>query len=179
MTRQAARRQEAKPSPQCHGWRSSAVLQPSHLDERGAARMVDVSDKPVTLRRATAEAAVVFSARTGRLIREGRLAKGDLAAVVRLAAIHGAKRAHDLIPLCHPLGLDHVEVVLATGKTRWTIRVSCATTGRTGVEMEAMTGATVGALAFYDMIKGVERGAAIEGVRLRAKSGGRSGTYRR
>jgi cyclic pyranopterin phosphate synthase len=152
---------------------------PSHLDEHGAARMVDVSEKPVTLRRAEAEAAVVFSTRTGKLIREGRLAKGDLAAVVRLAAIQGAKRAHDIIPLCHPLGLDHVEVAFSMETKRWTIRVSCATTGRTGVEMEAMAGAAVGALALYDMIKGVERGAAIESVRLLSKSGGRSGTYRR
>lgn len=151
----------------------------SHLDARGAARMVDVSAKPATLRRAEAEAAVVFSARTGRLIREGRLAKGDLAAVVRIAAIQGAKRAHELIPLCHPLGLDQVEVGLAPGLTRWKIRVVCATTGRTGVEMEAMAGAAVGALALYDMIKGLERGAVIEGVRLLAKSGGGSGTYRR
>jgi cyclic pyranopterin phosphate synthase len=152
---------------------------PSHLDEHGAARMVDVSEKPVTLRRAEAEAAVVFSARTGKLVKEGRLAKGDLAAVVRLAAIQGAKRAHDIIPLCHPLGLDHVAVALSKGMKRWTIRVSCATTGRTGVEMEAMAGAAVGALALYDMIKGVDRGAAIESVRLLTKSGGRSGTYRR
>lgn len=151
----------------------------SHLDDRGAARMVDVGAKPETDRVAVAEAGVVLGEETRRLLFEGGLPKGDAVAVARLAAVMGAKRTPDLIPLCHPLQLTSLGVEVEESDTGATIRVTAATTGRTGVEMEALTGAAVGALALYDMVKGVERGAEITPVRLISKSGGASGEWER
>lgn len=155
--------------------RTPAAL--THLDARGRARMVDVSEKAITRRMAVAEADVRLSPKTLVALRRGTLAKGDAFAVVRIAAIQGAKRTAEIVPLCHPLALDHVaaDVVLVRGGVH--IRVTAVTTGRTGVEMEAMTGAAAGALALYDMIKGLEHGAIIRSIRLRRKEGGRSGKY--
>lgn len=142
--------------------------------------MVDVGGKAVTSRRALAEARVNLSAETFALVRDGRTAKGDALAVARLAGIQGAKRTADLIPLCHPLGLDHVDVrceLEAPGTVR--IVAEARVTARTGVEMEALTAAAVAALALYDMVKGVDRTASIDGVRLLEKDGGKSGAWRR
>ena len=141
--------------------------------------MVDVGSKEVTQREAVAEAIVSTSAAVRERLAAGTLPKGDAFAVVRVAAIQGAKRTSDLIPLCHPLPLDSVNADIEITDSGVLIRVTTRVTARTGVEMEAMTGAAIGAIAFYDMIKGVDRGAEIGPVRLIAKSGGKSGDWRR
>lgn len=153
----------------------------THLDDQGAARMVDVGGKPETDRAAVARATVRVSPRTAGLVAAGGASKGDVAAVARIAAIGAAKKTGDLIPLCHPLGLTGVDVDVAVDVEGGAIVVTCEARcrGRTGVEMEAMTGASVGALAVYDMVKGVERGAFVEEVVLLEKRGGRSGHWRR
>jgi cyclic pyranopterin phosphate synthase len=150
----------------------------SHVNAEGQARMVDVSDKPVTQRRAVAESFVRLSRDTLALIASAGLPKGNALETARLAGIQAAKRTPDLIPLCHPLLLTHVEVRAETQSTgvRFEAYVSCA--GQTGVEMEALTAAAVAALTLYDMVKAVEKGATIEKVRLMSKTGGKSGAYR-
>jgi cyclic pyranopterin phosphate synthase len=141
--------------------------------------MVDVSDKPVTARRAVAEASVAVSPETMSLVIDGGGPKGDVLSVAELAGVMGGKRTSELIPLCHPLGLSDLAVSItpdrAAGLLR--IRAEAATTAQTGVEMEAMTAASVAALTIYDMVKGVERGVEIRGVRLVSKTGGKSGTW--
>ena len=151
----------------------------THLDSKGRARMVDVTEKPVTERRAVAESFVRLSSETMALLRRGKLPKGNALETARLAAILAAKRTPDLIPLCHPLLLTHVDVSAEIRRSgvRFVAAVSCA--GVTGVEMEALTAAAVAALTLYDMVKAVEKGATIEKVRLLGKSGGKSGVYRR
>lgn len=149
----------------------------THIDERGRARMVDVGDKPVSDRRATAEAVVVASEATLDLVFEGSLSKGDAIGTARLAGIMAAKKTSELIPLCHPLSISEVTVDLDRTGSEARIRTTVRTTDRTGVEMEALTAASIAALTLYDMIKGVERGARIEGIRLLRKSGGRSGSW--
>ncbi|MEX2323038.1 MAG: cyclic pyranopterin monophosphate synthase MoaC [Acidimicrobiia bacterium] len=151
----------------------------SHLDESGRARMIDVGDKPVTDRRATAEAIVTMSDAIRTALFSGGLPKGDALAVVRLAAIMAAKRTPDLIPLCHPLALTSIGVEVEEMADGARIVVTVATTGRTGVEMEAMTGAAIGAVALYDMVKGLDHGVEIGPVRLLSKAGGSSGEWRR
>lgn len=152
----------------------------THLNRRGEARMVDVSEKAVTARRAVASAELRVSARTLRLIREGALTKGDVAAVARIAGIQAAKRTSELIPLCHPLPIEAVDISL-TFKSPGTIRIEAAVViqARTGVEMEALVAVSVTALAVYDMCKSVDRGIVIGPIRLERKSGGRSGDWRR
>jgi cyclic pyranopterin phosphate synthase len=152
----------------------------SHFDDRGASRMVDVSGKAVTLRTARASALVRMEPATLSLIGDRRLAKGDVFEVARLAGILAAKRTGDLIPLCHPLGLDSVELSLRPADDH-TVRIEATVKvhGRTGVEMEALTAVSVAALTVYDMCKAVDRGMMIDGVRVEEKSGGRSGHYRR
>ncbi|MFN0094437.1 MAG: cyclic pyranopterin monophosphate synthase MoaC [Dehalococcoidia bacterium] len=150
----------------------------SHLDERGAARMVDVSAKADTEREAVAEARVVMEPATLALIQEGGIAKGDVIAVARVAGIMATKRTSDLIPMCHPLAITGVKVDLepeGEGVLRITARVK--TTGKTGVEMEALTAAAVAGLTVYDMCKAVDRGMRVEGVRLLEKRGGKSGEW--
>lgn len=143
--------------------------------------MVDVSSKAVTSRRAVAEATVSMSQETLSLVIDGGGAKGDVLGVAELAGVMGGKRTSDLIPLCHPLPLTDLQVAItpdrAAGLLR--IRAEAATTGQTGVEMEAMTAASVAALTVYDMVKGVERGVEVTGVRLLSKSGGKSGEWTR
>jgi cyclic pyranopterin monophosphate synthase len=151
----------------------------THLDESGAARMVDVSGKPVTRRRAVARAFVRMSADTAAAVAAGDAPKGDVLGVARIAGIQAAKRTGELIPLCHPLGLDHLDVRAAVVEGGVAIEAEASVEGRTGVEMEAMTAASVAALTIYDMVKGIERGVRIESVELVAKSGGRSGDWRR
>lgn len=151
----------------------------SHLDERGAARMVDVSGKAVTAREAVAEGFVTMRAETLALIQEGGLPKGDVLAVARVAGIQAAKRTSELIPMCHPLPISAVAIALdPDGDDRLRIEATVRTEGRTGVEMEALTAAGVAALTVYDMCKAVDRGMRIEGVRLLEKRGGKSGEWR-
>ena len=139
--------------------------------------MVDVGDKPVSDRRATAEAVVVASEATLDLVFEGGLSKGDAIGTTRLAGIMAAKKTAELIPLCHPLSISDVTVTVDRTGSAARIRSTVRTTDRTGVEMEALTAASIAALTLYDMIKGVERGARIDGIRLLHKSGGRSGSW--
>ncbi|MFC3225901.1 cyclic pyranopterin monophosphate synthase MoaC [Marinibaculum pumilum] len=151
----------------------------THLDAQGRAQMVDVSEKPATARRAVAEARVLMQPETLALIESGGAAKGDVLGVARLAGIMAAKRTADLIPLCHPLPLSKVTLDLACDPELGGVLITaeCRTTGPTGVEMEALTAASVAALTVYDMCKAVDRGMRITEVRLRHKSGGKSGTF--
>ena len=153
----------------------------THFDEAGHARMVDVSDKAETARTAVAEGWVRMTPDTLALIVEGRAKKGDVAGVARLAGIMAAKRTHELIPLCHPLALSKVSVEVEPDESRPGLRIEATvrTTGRTGVEMEALTAVTVACLTVYDMVKAVEKGMSIEDVRLTLKDGGKSGRYQR
>jgi len=151
----------------------------SHLDERGAARMVDVSGKADTDRVAIAEALVRMKPETLALIQSGGVPKGDVLATARIAGIMAAKRTPDLIPLCHPLPITGVTLDLSPdGDSNLRITATVRTTGKTGVEMEALTAASVAALTVYDMCKAVEKGMRIEGVRLLEKTGGKSGEWR-
>jgi cyclic pyranopterin phosphate synthase len=152
----------------------------SHFDDGGRARMVDVSDKDATERIAEARGSVLMEKATLERIMAGGLKKGDVLSVARLAGIMGAKRTPDLIPLCHPLALEAVSVDLRADPDRGAIDIvaTCKVTGRTGVEMEALTAVAVAALTVYDMCKSVDRGMRIVDLRLVHKSGGKSGTYR-
>lgn len=142
--------------------------------------MVDVGAKPSTKRIATAEAVIETSAAAYRALEKGALKKGDALAAARIAGIQAAKRTSELIPLCHPLPLERVDVAIALSPpAAVTVTCTVACTGQTGVEMEALTGAAIGALTIYDMTKAVDRSATITAVRLVAKSGGKSGSYRR
>jgi len=151
----------------------------SHVDDQGRASMVDVSDKEPTERLATAEAVIVLSAEAYRLVLSGTAKKGDVLATARIAGIMAAKKTSELIPLCHPLALSHVGVDFDPLPERNAFRIvtSAKTTGPTGVEMEALTAASVAALTVYDMVKAVDKGAVIESIRLLTKSGGKSGSY--
>jgi cyclic pyranopterin phosphate synthase len=150
----------------------------THVDEKGAARMVDVADKAETRREALAECVVRMAAATVRAVREGT-AKGDAVQVARVAGIMAAKRTPDLIPLCHPLPLTSVTVDFEFVRGGVRILARARVLGQTGVEMEALTAAAVAGLTLIDMTKGVERGVYLESVRLLEKSGGRSGTWKR
>jgi cyclic pyranopterin phosphate synthase len=152
----------------------------SHIDPRGRARMVDVSAKADTVREATARGRVSMRADTLGLIQSGGLPKGDVLAVARLAGIMAAKRTPDLIPMCHPLPLTGIEVALTPDEVRPGVEIEATvrTTGKTGVEMEALTAVTVAALTVYDMCKSAERTMRIERVRLLRKSGGKSGEWK-
>src|SRR5256714_15476105 len=150
----------------------------THLDEKGAARMVDVADKAATVREATAECIVRMAAPTLDAVREGT-SKGDALQVARVAGIMAAKRTPDLIPLCHPLPITSVSVDFEFVEGGLRVEARVRVTGQTGVEMEALTAAAVAGLTLVDMTKGVERGVYLENVRLLEKSGGRSGTWKR
>ncbi len=151
----------------------------NHLTEDGTVRMVDVGGKAVTHRRAVAAADVAMSAATADRLFSGDLPKGDALATVRIAAIQATKRTPELIPLCHPLQISAVDVEVERSDDGALITVAVELDGKTGVEMEAMTGAAVGALAMYDMIKGIDRSAEVTSVRLISKSGGASGEWHR
>jgi len=151
----------------------------THVDESGAARMVDVSGKDVTARTATASGRVLVSARVVELLRGEGVPKGDALAVARLAGIMGAKQTPALIPLCHPLAISGVTVDLSVGDDSVDITATVRTTDRTGVEMEALTAVSVAALTVVDMVKAVDKAAVITDVRVEAKSGGRSGDWTR
>ena len=160
---------------------SNEPAQLTHLDGSGRARMVDVGDKPTTERRAVARALVRVAPDTARAVLAGDAPKGDVIGVARIAGIQAAKRTSELIPLCHPLALAFVGVDGTVDVQRGEIELiaEARTTGPTGVEMEALTAASVAALTVYDMVKGIERGAEIASVALLQKSGGRSGEWRR
>ena len=150
-----------------------------HLNAAGDARMVDVSDKPATVREATAAGRVRLSAECVAALRDGTVPKGDALAVARIAGIQGAKKTPDLIPLCHPLPLTGVDVTTEVTDDGVEITATVRTTGRTGVEMEALTAVSVAGLAVVDMIKAIDRAAVITDVRVLAKSGGRRGDWQR
>jgi cyclic pyranopterin phosphate synthase len=151
----------------------------NHLNEDGSVRMVDVGAKPVTSRLAVAVADVAMQAETAERLFGGSLPKGDALATVRIAAIQAIKRTPDLIPLCHPLQISGVDVAVDRTDAGASISVEVRVEGRTGVEIEAMTGAAIGALTMYDMIKGVDRSAEVTSVRLLEKRGGASGEWSR
>jgi cyclic pyranopterin monophosphate synthase len=151
----------------------------THTDDKGKANMVDVSEKPVTERTATAEGRVLMKPATVRLILDNGMKKGDVLAAARLAGIMAAKRTAELIPLCHTIPLQHASVELtpdeAAGEVRITATAACS--AKTGVEMEALTAVSIAALTLYDMCKAADKGMRIEGIRLMRKTGGRSGDY--
>ncbi|HTZ35800.1 MAG TPA: cyclic pyranopterin monophosphate synthase MoaC [Stellaceae bacterium] len=151
----------------------------SHVDTQGRARMVDVSGKEETDRVAVAGARVLMKPETLARVQAGEIAKGDVLAVARLAGIMAAKKTSELIPLCHPLALNSVEVELACVAERNAVEITatCRTHGRTGVEMEALTAAGIAALTIYDMCKAIDRGMTVSDLRLRRKSGGKSGDF--
>lgn len=150
----------------------------THLDDGGEARMVDVGEKAVTARTAVAQGHIRLSAEALAAVAQGAVKKGDVLATARIAGIMAAKRTSELIPLCHPLPLDSVSVDLALGEGRITATATARTTGRTGVEMEALTAVSVALLTLYDMAKALDRAMVIEGVRLLEKRGGKSGDWR-
>ena len=149
----------------------------THLDDKGAARMVDVGGKPQTARSATAEGRIRMSPSTLQAVREGSGPKGDVLAAARIAGIMAAKKTGELIPLCHPLALDAVTVDFSFEDEAVRATATASLTGRTGVEMEALTAVSVALLTIYDMAKALEKGMTIEGVRLLAKTGGKSGDW--
>ena len=151
----------------------------THLDEQGAARMVDVSEKPPTAREAQAEAFILLSPEAYEIALSPQAPKGDVLATARLAGIMAAKRTSELIPLCHPIPLSQVSLDFEPQDERSGLRIvaTTRTTAPTGVEMEAFVAASVAALTIYDMVKAIDRAATIEGIRLLTKSGGKSGTY--
>jgi len=153
----------------------------THIDRTGRPRMVDVSEKPISARRATAEAFVSLGPETLSLVIDGRSPKGDVLSVAELAGVMGGKRTSELIPLCHPLPLTDLVVTVTPDRAAGGLRIrsEAATTAQTGVEMEALTAASVAALTVYDMVKGVERGAEIRSIHLVSKSGGKSGDWQR
>lgn len=149
----------------------------THIDAEGRARMVDVSDKPETDREAVAEGFVRLAPETLALALSGQAKKGDVRAVAEIAGVMGAKRTSDLIPLCHPLDISKAEVAVEAEAGRLKVTARVRTTGRTGVEMEALTAVSVACLTLYDMLKAADRGMVIEDVRLVSKTGGRSGDW--
>jgi cyclic pyranopterin phosphate synthase len=164
---------DRKPAPRAERRRLT------HVDRTGRPRMVDVSGKPQTARRAVAEAFVACSAETLSLVIDGATPKGDVLSVAELAGVMAGKRTSDLIPLCHPIGLTDLLVQVVPDRVAGGLRIrsEAATVGSTGVEMEALTAASVAALTVYDMVKGVERGVEIRSVRLVSKTGGKSGDW--
>ncbi|MDX2343727.1 MAG: cyclic pyranopterin monophosphate synthase MoaC [Acidimicrobiia bacterium] len=151
----------------------------THLNEDGNAHMVNVAAKSVTERVAIAEAQVLMSDAVRRRLFAGDLPKGDALGVARIAAIMAAKQTSTLVPLCHPIPIDAVDVDIAESDQGVTVTVTARTTAKTGIEMEAMTAASIGAVSIYDMVKGLDRGAEIAAVRLLHKSGGKSGEWNR
>jgi len=151
----------------------------SHIDSQGRIRMVDTSKKAVTERRAVATARVLMSAETVKAVREHRTPKGDPVETARLAGIMAAKRTAELIPLCHPLPLTHVDVRAELQDTGVYLEAEAATAAQTGVEMEALTAVSIAALTIYDMCKAIDKGMLITDIRLELKTGGKSGTYKR
>ena len=153
----------------------------SHLDERGQARMVGIGDKPITERVAVASARVVMQPETLAVLKEGSASKGDVLAVARVAGIQAAKRTHELIPLCHAIALTKTEIAFELDEAQAALRIEARVHAldRTGVEMEALTAASVAALTVYDMLKAIDRGMRIEQIALQEKHGGKTGSWTR
>jgi cyclic pyranopterin phosphate synthase len=151
----------------------------SHLDARGQARMVEISEKPITARTAIARAELRMLPETMRVLRSGRAAKGDVLAVARVAGIQAAKRTPELIPLCHAIALTKSEIAFEFSKTVLAVEARVSALDRTGAEMEALTAASIAALTVYDMLKAIDRGMTIERVALHEKHGGKTGSWRR
>ena len=153
----------------------------SHLDERGQARMVGIGEKPVTARMAVASARVVMQPETLAVLKEGSASKGDVLAVARVAGIQAAKRTHELIPLCHAIALTKTEIAFELDEAQAALRIEARVHAldRTGVEMEALTAASVAALTVYDMLKAIDRGMRIEQIALQEKHGGKTGSWTR
>ena len=151
----------------------------THVDASGRLQMVDVGDKPVTAREAVARGAVTVSAAVRRLVRSGQVRKGNPLEAARLAGIMAAKRTSEIIPLCHPIALTHVDVEIASTRSGYRITATARTTAQTGVEMEALTAVSAAALTIYDMLKAADRGMVISDICVVEKKGGRSGHYRR
>ena len=177
-TKARGKKPAARPKPKKPPVMSDAEL--THIDPRGQARMVDVSGKNATERLATAEGRVIMRKETLDIVLAGNAAKGDVLGAARLAGIMAAKRTHGLIPLCHPLPITKVEIDIEPEHTLpgFLVRATVKVTGQTGVEMEALVAVSIACLTIYDMVKAVEKGMRIEGVRLLFKSGGKSGDYR-
>ena len=184
--KKTVRRAEPKPRPKMRSKpkaRAAATPAPSrlsHIDQRGQARMVDVSAKGATERVAVAEGRVIMSKPTLDKVLEGNALKGDVLGAARLAGIMAAKRTHGLIPLCHPLPISKIEIEIDPEHSLpgFLVRATVKVTAQTGVEMEALTAVSIACLTIYDMVKAIERGMRIEGIRLLQKSGGKSGDYR-
>jgi cyclic pyranopterin monophosphate synthase len=181
----AARRPKPKVKAKAKARQKKPVVSPitnplTHIDHRGEARMVDISDKGATERIAVAEGRVILRKETLDLVLEGNAMKGDVLGAARLAGIMAAKRTHGLIPLCHPLPLTKVEIEINPEHALpgFLVRATVKVTAKTGVEMEALTAVSIACLTIYDMVKAVERGVHIEGIRLLHKSGGKSGEWR-
>ena len=155
------------------------MTQLSHLDEQGRARMVDVSEKATTRRRAEARCHLLCAAETLAAVRSGTVPKGNVISTAELAGVMAAKRTADLIPLCHPLALSHVAVTIALDDALpgFLVQAEVSTTGQTGVEMEALTAVTISALTLFDMLKAIDKSMRIDAARVTAKSGGRSGDW--
>ena len=153
----------------------------THFDPDGRARMVDVGDKPETNRRAVAAGHVVMQPATGKRILDGQIGKGDVLQVARLAGIMAAKKTADIIPLCHPLPLTAINIDLKISEDLTTVEIvaECKTSGKTGVEMEALTAVSVSALTVYDMVKAIDKSMVISNIQLESKSGGKSGDFKR
>ncbi len=181
LKKSVARRTKPKAKPAPKTVTSPPLLSPlTHIDQRGEARMVDVSDKGATERIAIAEGRVIMRKETLDLVIEGNALKGDVLGAARLAGIMAAKRTHGLIPLCHPLPLTKVEIEINPEHALpgFLVQATVKVTAKTGVEMEALTAVSIACLTIYDMVKATERGMRIEGVRLLHKSGGKSGEWR-
>jgi cyclic pyranopterin phosphate synthase len=176
--RKSATKTKVRRSPKTAARMTNAKL--THIDPRGQARMVDVSAKNLTERLAVAEGRVIMRKETLDLVVAGNAMKGDVLGAARLAGIMAAKRTHGLIPLCHPLPITKVEIDINPEHTLpgFLVQATVKVTGQTGVEMEALTAVSIACLTIYDMVKAVERGMRIEGIRLLQKSGGKSGDYR-
>ncbi len=175
-----ARRSKATPRPMAKRPPLMADAELTHIDPRGQARMVDVSAKSLTERLAIAEGRVIMRKETLDLVLAGNALKGDVLGAARLAGIMAAKRTHGLIPLCHPLPITKVEIDIDPEHALpgFLVRATVKVTGQTGVEMEALVAASIACLTIYDMVKAVERGMRIDGIRLIEKRGGKSGDYR-
>ncbi len=154
-------------------------MKSSHFDSKGAARMVDVSSKKISKRLSIASSKIYMKKNTFEMITKGKHKKGDVLAIARVAAIMSVKKAYELIPLCHPINIEAVKIEFELNEKEKSIKslVSCKTTNKTGIEMEALTAATVSALTIYDMCKSVDKSMAIESISLLHKSGGKSGIY--
>ena len=154
-------------------------MKSSHFDNKGSARMIDISEKKVSKRIAIASSKITMKKNTFEMIKDGNHKKGDVLAIARIAAIMSVKKTHELIPLCHPLNVEAVEINFELNKKNFSVEsvIKCKTTNKTGIEMEALTAASVAALTIYDMCKSVDKSMKIDSIMLMHKSGGRSGIF--